>query len=118
MTRTTADKRGRSFPLGATVYPEGVNFSVFSKGSTGADLLLFDRPEDPRPTHVIELDPHANRTYHYWHTFAPGVRPGQLYAYRVRGGASPSQSYAPGSVTTLLMADAALSPGLRAASRS
>ncbi|NIV35716.1 MAG: hypothetical protein GWN58_41560, partial [Anaerolineae bacterium] len=34
---------GKSFPLGATVSPEGVNFSVYSKNGAAAELLLFDR---------------------------------------------------------------------------
>ena len=33
---------GKSYPLGATVYPDGVNFSIFSKNSTAVELLLFD----------------------------------------------------------------------------
>src|SRR4029077_18919236 len=56
------------------------NFSVFSRGATAVDLLLFDREDDPRPVRVIPLDPLANRTYHYWHTFVPGLRPGQAPA--------------------------------------
>jgi glycogen operon protein len=32
----------------------------------------------------------SNRTYHYWHVFVPGVRPGQLYAYRVHGPFEPA----------------------------
>ena len=43
---------GRSFPLGATVYPDGVNFSVFSKGATGVELLLFGEMDSPRPDRV------------------------------------------------------------------
>ena len=31
---------GQSFPLGATLYPDGVNFSVYSKNAAGIDLLL------------------------------------------------------------------------------
>ena len=76
---------GRSAPLGATVYPGGVNFSVYSREATGVELLLFDRGEDERATRVIRLDPAANRTYHYWHVFVAGVRPGQMYGYRVHG---------------------------------
>ena len=34
---------------------------------------------------AIRLDAFANRTYHYWHVFVPGVTAGQLYAYRVEG---------------------------------
>ena len=33
----------------------------------------------------LRLDPANNRTYHYWHTFVPGVSAGQIYAYRVHG---------------------------------
>jgi hypothetical protein len=34
----------RSFPLGPTVYSDVVNFSVFSKHSSGVEILLFDHP--------------------------------------------------------------------------
>ena len=33
---------GSSFPLGASVYADGVNFSVFSKQATRVELLLLD----------------------------------------------------------------------------
>ena len=82
---------GRSFPLGATLYPEGVNFSVFSKGSESVQLLLFDHVDDPKPSRVVELDRWTNRTYHYWHVFLPGSTSGQLYAYRVRGPFDPER---------------------------
>lgn len=82
-------RQGRSFPLGATWYPEGVNFSVFSRGSTGVELLLFDRVDDAKPSRVIDLDRQINRTYHYWHVFLPDLTVGQLYAYRVRGPFDP-----------------------------
>jgi glycogen operon protein len=48
-------------------------------------LLLFDREDDCRPARVIPLDPARNHTYHYWHVFAPGVQPDQIYGYRVHG---------------------------------
>ncbi len=38
---------GQSFPLGAMLYPDGVNFSVYSKNATGIDLLLFAELSDP-----------------------------------------------------------------------
>jgi glycogen operon protein len=76
---------GSSSPLGATVAEGGVNFSLFSRNATGVALVFFDRKDDAKPSRVIALDPVANRTYHYWHTFVPGVRPGQIYGYRVSG---------------------------------
>jgi glycogen operon protein len=39
---------------------------------------------------VIQLDAPDHRTYHYWHVFAPGVRPGQIYGFRVDGPFDPA----------------------------
>src|SRR3954451_6234356 len=82
---------GRSSPLGATLVDGGVNFSLFSRTATGVELLFFDRVEDARPSRVVPIDPVTNRTYHYWHAFVPGVRPGQVYGYRVEGPAAPDR---------------------------
>jgi len=82
-------KEGRSFPLGATLSADGANFSVYSKHATGMELLLFDCVDDARPKCVIWIDPAANRTYHYWHVFVPGVKAGQIYGYRVNGAFDP-----------------------------
>jgi isoamylase len=65
--------RGRSSPLGASISPRGVNFSVFSRNASAIELLLFDRKDDDRPTRVIFFDPTFNRTNHYWHVFVPGA---------------------------------------------
>ena len=46
---------GQSFPLGATVHPDGVHFCVFSKNSTAMELLLFDDVDTPQTTRVIPL---------------------------------------------------------------
>jgi len=82
--------RGSSSPLGATPGPDGANFSVFARHATGVELLLFERADDSRPSRAIRLDPVANRTYHYWHVFVRGVRPGQIYGYRVEGPFDPT----------------------------
>ena len=75
--------------LGATVVDGGVNFSLFSRTAAGVELLFFDREDDATPSRVVRLDPAANRTYHYWHTFVPGVQPGQIYGYRGRRAVRP-----------------------------
>ena len=72
-------REGRSFPLGATLYPEGTNFSIYSKHATAVELLLFDGVEDVRPARLIRIDPSTNRTYHYWHVFVPGVKIGRAH---------------------------------------
>ncbi|HEX9138073.1 MAG TPA: glycogen debranching enzyme, partial [Nitrospirota bacterium] len=82
---------GRSSPLGSTVSPEGINFSVFSKSSTRIELLFFDRVDDSKPSTVIPLDPITNRTYHYWHVFVPGLQLGQMYGYRAFGPFEPDR---------------------------
>ena len=82
---------GRPSPLGATVYREGVNFSVFSKHAERVELLLFADKDSRTPTATFELNPVQNRTYHYWHTFVPGVEAGQLYAYRAHGAYAPDK---------------------------
>ncbi len=76
---------GRSYPLGATLYDDGVNFCVYSHNSTALELLLFDNYDDQEPTHIIPLDPKTNRTFAYWHINIEGLEPGQLYGYRVWG---------------------------------
>ncbi|MGE3977634.1 MAG: glycogen debranching protein GlgX [Nitrospira sp.] len=80
---------GNSFPLGSTVRPDGVNFSLFSKNSTFVELLLFDHPGEAKPATAIALDPRWNRTYHYWHVFVPGIQAGQIYGYRAFGPSEP-----------------------------
>jgi pullulanase/glycogen debranching enzyme len=42
----------RSVPIGATLSAGGANFSVFSRGATGIELLFFDRVDDARPSRV------------------------------------------------------------------
>ena len=84
---------GESFPLGATVYPQGVNFCIFSENATAVRLLLFDRPDASQPTETIRLDPQLNKTFYYWHVFIPGLKAGQIYAYRVNGQYDPEEGH-------------------------
>ena len=63
--------------------------------------MLFDRVDaGAHVARVIRIDPAANRTYHYWHVFVPGVTPGQLYGYRVEGPWDPANGmrFDPGKV--------------------
>ena len=81
---------GRPYPIGASVCDGGANFSLFSRNAIGVELLLFDREDAPAPSRLIQLDPCDNHTYHYWHTFVPGLRLGQIYGYRVQGPNDPA----------------------------
>lgn len=82
---------GISSPLGATVQPGGVNFSVYSKNATLVILLLFDSADSAEPSRVISLEPREHRTYHYWHVFVAGLMPGQVYAFRAVGPFDPGR---------------------------
>ncbi len=82
---------GRSYPLGATFTPKGVNFSVFSKNCSVVELVLFDNVTDASPAEVIPLNPERNRTFYYWHVLLPKVQAGQLYGYRVYGDYTPER---------------------------
>ena len=41
-------EEGSPHPLGATIRPRGVNFSLYSCGATGVELLLFDKDDSPQ----------------------------------------------------------------------
>ena len=81
--------KGNTSPLGASICRGGVNFSVFARDCTRIELLLFDHVDDTTPSLIIPLSLKQNRTYHYWHTFVPGIGAGQLYGYRVAGPFDP-----------------------------
>jgi glycogen operon protein len=95
------------------VEADGVNFAVFSVFATGVDLLLFDRHDTVEPFQIITLDPASNKTFHFWHVFVEGARPGLHYAYRVDGPWAPDEGqrfnrdkvlidpYAKGNTTSL-----------------
>ncbi len=90
---TTVVESGETAPLGASVCPDGVNFSVFSKHASLIELLLFDDGDSTQPSHIIPLDPQSHRTYHYWHAFVPGLGPGQVYGYRAHGPFNPAHGH-------------------------
>src|SRR5258707_7700924 len=73
--------KGTHYPLGATLTTDGVNFGVYSQQATNVFLLLFDTP-DGEPTDIIEFH---DRDKFVWHAHVKGVKPGQLYGYKVRG---------------------------------
>jgi len=84
---------GVPLPLGTHAHGEGVNFAFFSRHASRVRLELFDHPEDAAATRVIDLDPARNRTGDVWHVWVEGIRPGQLYAYRVDGPYQPKDGH-------------------------
>lgn len=90
-TRDIPLRPGEPSPLGATWMEEedGVNFSLFSENAERVQLVLFS-PNQDKPKEVIEV---KNKIGDVWHVFVPGLRPGQLYGYRVHGPYKPEQGY-------------------------
>jgi len=81
---------GDAFPLGATWDGKGVNFALFAENATGVELCLFDTPDSGSESDRIRIMEMDN---HIWHIYLPGVRPGQLYGYRVHGPFEPSNGH-------------------------
>lgn len=81
---------GKPYPLGATFDGEGTNFALFSECAEGVELLLFEHSEDQRPTDIISL---GERTAFVWHRYIPGIKPPQVYAFRVHGPYEPEKGH-------------------------
>jgi glycogen operon protein len=90
---TFAIEPGSAHPAGTTIYPDGVNFSLFSEAATEIALLLFDSATSTQPAQVVRLDPFQNKTFHFWHVFVRGCGPGVYYAFRVDGPFDPAAGH-------------------------
>jgi glycogen operon protein len=75
---------GQPSPLGASITPAGVNFSVVAPLATRVELLLFADGRASEPQQVIELDG-RHRSGDHWHVEVEGVGLGCCYGYRVFG---------------------------------
>lgn len=76
-------------PIGATFDGEGVNFALFSENATRVTLCLFS-PDGRTETRRIDL---PERDGDVWHGHVAGLRPGQLYGYRVHGPYAPQHGH-------------------------
>jgi isoamylase len=79
---------GKPFPLGANWDGLGVNFAVYSPNAERVELVLFDAPDDEQAAATL---PFTERTGPVWHGYLSGIRPGQLYGYRVHGPYDPER---------------------------
>ncbi|WP_291423509.1 glycogen debranching protein GlgX [Deinococcus sp.] len=76
---------GQPFPLGATWDGKGTNFAVFSENASAVELCLFSG--DGQETRFTLPEP----TAFVWHSYLPGIGPGQRYGYRVHGEYAPER---------------------------
>jgi isoamylase len=81
---------GNAYPLGATGDKDGVNFALFADNATGVELCLFNSPQDETEIAKIKM---TERSHQVWHTYVPGLKPGQLYGYRVHGPYDPKNGH-------------------------
>ena len=81
---------GKPYPLGATWDGKGVNFALFSEHAAAVKLCLFNAPEDAEEFIQISF---TESTGFVWHAYIPGLKPGQLYAYRIFGRYKPTEGY-------------------------
>ena len=80
---------GRPYPLGSNYDGRGTNFALFSKNAEKVELCLFDS-KGKNEIHRIEL---VEYTDEVWHCYIEGIKPGQLYGYRVYGEYSPNKGH-------------------------
>ncbi|MEE9396640.1 MAG: glycogen debranching protein GlgX [Methylococcales bacterium] len=78
-------KSGKRFPAGATISSDGVNFSLFSRHATSAELVLYKDVSSKKSFQVIVLDLDVNRTFFFWHVFVEGLPAGVCYTWRIDG---------------------------------
>ncbi len=81
---------GHSFPLGAHFDGKGVNFALFAENATGVELCLYSNSKNEKESHKIAF---TECTHLVWHTYIPGIKPGQLYGYRVHGPFEPENGH-------------------------
>lgn len=80
---------GKPYPLGATWDGSGVNFAIFSQYADKVELCLF---ESDGITEMCRVQV-KQMTGHVWHLYVEGLKPGQLYGYRVYGPYNPSEGH-------------------------
>jgi isoamylase len=81
---------GKPYPLGATWDGEGVNFAIYAENADGVELCLFKAPEDDHESEKIRI---KEMSHFVWHVYIPGLKPGQLYGYRIIGPYEPASGH-------------------------
>ena len=76
--------------LGAQWDGAGVSFALFAAHATSVELCLFDAPDATSESARIAL---PERSGDVWHGRVAGLRPGQLYGYRVHGPFAPREGH-------------------------
>ncbi len=83
-------KIGSPYPQGVTLEDEGANFAIYSENAEKITLQIFERSDSTDPKEEFELKEVDD---YVWHIFVSGIRPGDLYGYRVEGPYSPEKGH-------------------------
>ncbi len=86
---------GHPQPYGATFFPEGVNFVLFSRHAQSVTLVLdFSFSSDKENTGQREflLDAEKNKTGDIWHILVKNLPSAFMYGYRVGGPYDPDKT--------------------------
>ena len=78
---------GDPYPLGATWDGKGTNFAIYSENATAVELCLFDSDGHETRLTLEEVNNYV------WHSYLPGIGPGQRYGFRVQGPYEPENGY-------------------------
>jgi isoamylase len=81
---------GTPYPLGASWDGKGVNFAIYSPNAYSVDLCLFDAPTGSLERDRIRL---IEKSHQIYHGYIPGLKPRQLYGYRVDGPYDPERGH-------------------------
>ena len=73
---------GSAWPLGSSITPNGVNFSIAAPHASNVELLIFQNENDDYAHETISLG-QKNRSGDYWHVEIDGLTEGTLYGYKV-----------------------------------
>ncbi len=79
---------GRPYPLGSKSSSKGTNFALYSEHATSVSVCFFD--DEGNETGCVALKEH---TAFVWHGMILGIKPGQVYGYRVDGPWEPEHGY-------------------------
>lgn len=75
--------------MGATCDGQGVNFALYSRHATKVELCLFS---DDGKTELARIAL-PGKTGDVWHGYVAGLKPGQVYGYRVDGPVDPANGH-------------------------
>ncbi len=85
---------GRPYPLGATYDGAGTNFALFSEIAERVELCLIDDASARSRRTLVETRIEMTEVDGFvWHTYLPGLQPGQRYGFRVHGPHDPAAGH-------------------------